>query len=206
MLAYIAKRAEFTLLFARPQSDTNGSARLYMQRVKDAHGFHGDNHASAIVGSSCAGGPAVQVASNHHHLVFQLRISAGDLRDGVVALFVVAREFSVDSDRDSNRYLVLEQAAHAAEVFAGDNSGWNRLFMIGQVSEFDQLLAVVVAHDTPVPGPSVDQNGRRMFIGEEPGNLRQEANLLKGILPIFRPFGEDMLLLHVAVQRVLVNL
>ena len=67
-----------------------------MQRGEDAHRFHGDNRACAVIGSARTGDPAIQMSADHHHLVFQVGIGAGDLRDGVVALFVVAREFSVD--------------------------------------------------------------------------------------------------------------
>src|ERR1700761_1847934 len=111
-----------------------------MQRGEYAHRFHSDNHARTVVGSAGARDPAIEVPSYHDDLVFQVGIDAGNLGNGVEALFVFAGEFRVDSNGESDRNLVLQKAAHTAKVFAGEYGGGNGLLVIRQVG-FPELLA-----------------------------------------------------------------
>src|ERR1700677_3303774 len=78
--------------------------------------------------------------------------------------------------------------------------------MIGTENIFAHLLAIIIANSSTVASPSVDQKGRCVLIGEELRNTLPEVDLLKGIFPKFRSVRKEVLLLHVAVQRILVNL
>ena len=68
-----------------------------MERREDAHRLHRDDHTGAVIGCSGACDPTVQMASDHDHLVFQLRIDTRNFSNGVVTLLVIARELRVDS-------------------------------------------------------------------------------------------------------------
>ena len=57
VLLDIALGAEEAFLFAAPQGDADGAARMDVERFEDAHGFHGDDRAGAVVGGAGAGDP-----------------------------------------------------------------------------------------------------------------------------------------------------
>src|SRR2546423_12898954 len=57
MLCDVCARAKQSFLFAAPQGDANGATRLQPQCLNDAHGFHCDRDAGAIVSSARAGVP-----------------------------------------------------------------------------------------------------------------------------------------------------
>ena len=90
-----------------------------MQRSENTHSLHRDNRARAIVRGASAGYPAIQMATHHHHLVLEIRITARDLRNGVITLFMVTGEFSMDRHGYRDGHLFLQQPANPAEVFAG---------------------------------------------------------------------------------------
>ena len=57
----VALGAEEALLFAGPEGDADGTPGLDIaKRLKDAHGFHGDDGAGSVVGGSGGGDPGSQ--------------------------------------------------------------------------------------------------------------------------------------------------
>ena len=116
VLLHIALRAKQPLLFARPQRNPDRPLRLDVQRLQDAHRLHRHDRARAVVGRACAGDPAIQMAADHHDLVLQLRIGSGNLRDGIEAMLVVARELRLDVHLERHRHMVLQQPAQPVVV------------------------------------------------------------------------------------------
>ena len=81
MRLHIRGRAEQAFLFAAPQGHANGAVHLQVERFQNAHGFHRDRAARAVIGGAGAHVPGIEVAADHHELVRLGR--AGNLRDHV---------------------------------------------------------------------------------------------------------------------------
>ena len=101
MLSAVALRSEQSLFFAGPERDADGATRLDSERFQDAHGFHRYDGSCSVIGGAGSGDPAIKMAAEHHNLVLQLRIGAGDFGDGVIGVFVFAGEFGIDIDLDA---------------------------------------------------------------------------------------------------------
>jgi hypothetical protein len=168
----VAARAEEAFFFAGPQSDADGAAGLDVERGEDAHDFHGDDGACAVVGSAGAGDPAVEMAADHDDLIFEVRIGAGDFGDGVVAVLVVAGEFGFDVHFDGDGHVRLEEAEDAAVAFDGHDDGGDFHFVAADVGSAAHGGAVVVedgaAGAAAVAGVAggTDDAGD-FFVGEE---------------------------------------
>jgi hypothetical protein len=93
MLLHVALRSEQAFFLAAPQADANGAARLDVQRFQDAHGFHHDDGAGAVVGCARARVPGVEMGAEHHEFIFLVR--SRKLGNGVVLHGIVVIE-SVD--------------------------------------------------------------------------------------------------------------
>jgi len=117
MFLDIAAAAEEAFFFAGPQGNANGAARLDVERGEDAHDFHGDDRARAIVGSAGASDPAVEMAADHDDLILEVGVGAGDFGDGVVSMLMVAGEFGFDVHLDGDGDVGLEEAIDAARSF-----------------------------------------------------------------------------------------
>ena len=183
MFLDIAARAEEAFFFAGPQGDADGAARLDVEGGEDAHDFHGDDRACAVVGSAGAGDPAVEVAADHDDLIFQARIGAGDFGDGVVAMLVVAGEFGFDVHFDGDGHVGLKEAVDAAVAFDGHDDGGDFHLVAAGVGSAAHGGAVVVedgaAGAAAVAGVAggTDDAGN-FFIGEELDKLVGEAHAL----------------------------
>ncbi len=76
VVADVTAGTEDALLLASPERDTDGAARLQVKSGQDTHGFDRDDGTGAVVRGACAGDPAIEVASEHHDLVFECWIRA----------------------------------------------------------------------------------------------------------------------------------
>jgi hypothetical protein len=144
MLLYVALRAKESLFFAGPQGDANGAARLDVKRLQNAHRFHGNDGAGAVVGGSGAGDPAVEMAAQHHDLVFQLRVGAGNLSDGIKSVLVLAGEFGFDIDLDTDGGMGLREPVKAAIALDGRNDDGDFDTMIREIGRAAERSAIVV--------------------------------------------------------------
>ena len=88
--------AEEALLFTTPQSDSDRAARLHVDRLQDAHGFHHDGRAGRVIRRTTAHVPRVEVRTEHDILVGFVR--ARDLGERVVLVQVVFVELILDHD------------------------------------------------------------------------------------------------------------
>ena len=131
MLRRVALRTEQTLLFAGPEGDANGAARLDVERLQDADGFHGHDGAGAIVGGAGAGDPAVEVTAHHHHLFLEPRVGSGDLGHGVECVFVLAGDLRLDVDFHADRHVRLGQPIEAAVALDGRHHDRNLHALVG---------------------------------------------------------------------------
>src|SRR6202050_3215934 len=61
---HVTARSKKTLLFAAPESNANCTAGLHVQRGEDAHDLHRGDGASAVIGGSGAGNPAIEMAAD----------------------------------------------------------------------------------------------------------------------------------------------
>ena len=127
MLLDVTVGTELAFFLARPQCHADGATRLHLQRVEDAHHLHGDNRACAIVGCARTRSPRIQMPAHHDNFVFQLRIGAGDFRDGVVAVFVVAGKFGVHVHLEGDRDARLQKAIYAAIILNGHHHQRERI-------------------------------------------------------------------------------
>ena len=141
---HVALRSEQSLLFAGPQRDANGAARLDVERLQDAHGFHGDDGAGAVVGCAGAGDPAIEVAAEHDDLIFQLGIGAGNFGDGVEAVLVLAGEFGFDVDFDADGHVGLGEPIETAVALDRGHHHGNLDALVGEVGSAAEGGAVVV--------------------------------------------------------------
>ena len=98
----VTLRAKQSLLFTRPQCDSDRPLRLDVQGLQNAHGFHCHDRTRAIVCRASAGDPAIQMPADHHNLVLQLGIGPGNLRDGIEAMLMVAGELRLDVHFESS--------------------------------------------------------------------------------------------------------
>src|SRR5664279_4327108 len=114
MLLDVTVGTELAFFLAGPQCDADGATRLHLERIEDAHHFHGDDCACAIVGCTGARGPRIEVPANHHNFVFQFRIGAGDFGDGVVPVLVVAGKFGIHVHFNRDWDVRLQQPVHAS--------------------------------------------------------------------------------------------
>src|ERR1700733_7110782 len=207
MSVHIPGRTEIALFLSTPQTNTDCAPRLHMQRGQNPHSLHRYNRARAIVGGAGAGYPTIQMPAHHHHLVLQIRIAAGDLRNGVITLFVVAGEFRMDRHGYRDRHLFPQQPANPAPVFAGEHSGRNRLLMVKAVNFLPHLLTIVVAEHAPAPAtPTGHQQRDRLLLGKEFRYSLFKLDLLEFVFPKLRILRFNVLFLHVAVQRISENL
>src|ERR1035438_1887312 len=133
MLLHIALRAKEPLLFAGPQGNANGAARLDVKRLQNAYRFHGNDGAGAVVGGSGPGDPAVEMAAQHHNLVFQFWVGAGNFSDGVKSVFVLACEFGFDIHLDTDGHMSLREPVKTAVAFDGSNDDWDFDTMIREI-------------------------------------------------------------------------
>jgi hypothetical protein len=133
VLLHVAFGAEDALLFARPQADADGAARLDVERLEDAHHFHRDDGARAVVGGAGAGDPAIEMAADHDDLVLELGIGAGNFGDGVEAVLVVAGELGFDIDFDRHRDMRLGEPVEAAVALDGGDGDGNLDRLCGNV-------------------------------------------------------------------------
>ena len=79
-----------------------------MQRVENAHHFHRHHGARSVVGGAGRGGPRIEMAADHHHFIFQLGVDAGNFRNRIEAMLVVAGEFSFHIHLHRDRNVGLE--------------------------------------------------------------------------------------------------
>ena len=62
---HVGLGAEQALLFAAPEGEADGAARLELQSGDDAGGFHGGDGPGAVVGCAGPGVPGVEMAAEH---------------------------------------------------------------------------------------------------------------------------------------------
>ena len=178
VLLHVALRAVEPLLFAGPQGDADGAARLEVERLEDADGLHGDDGAGTVVGGSGAGDPAIEVAADHDDLVLELGIGAGDLGDGVEAVFVVAGELGLDVDFERDGHVGLGRREAIVVLDHHDGVG-NLDGVLGLLRVAGEVGTVVVEDDAGAAAVAAIAGGRDdgddAFIHEELHGLRAEA-------------------------------
>src|SRR5450432_471559 len=180
----VAEGAELTLLFAGPQADANGAARLDVQRGENAHHLHGHDGASAVVGRASGGSPGIEMAADHDEFVFEFGIGAGNFGDGIEAVLVVACEFAVDVEFQAHRDAGLEQAIDAAVTFdSGDGDG-QRIGVLAAVSHPGKSGAGIVEDDAAGAGAvsatvAGNYNCYGLFGGQKLTDLLPEGQALQ---------------------------
>ncbi len=133
MVADITCRAEDALLFATPKSSADRAARLDIEGTQNAHGFESNDTSCAVVGSSGAGDPAIEVAAKHNNLILQRGVGAWDFRDDVLALLVISGELCLDVEAQGDRNIMRNETVDASKGLIGNNCGGKRLFMVRAV-------------------------------------------------------------------------
>src|SRR5258708_27091394 len=101
---------------------------------------------------------------------------------------------------------MFKQTTHTPEIFAGEHGRRNGLLMIWQINVPSHLLYVVIAKHTTVATPGSDQKRYCMLIGKEFPNLLFEVDHFKRVFPKLWVLRDHVLFVHVAVQRILINL
>ena len=109
MLLDIATRAEESLFLAAPQSNSDRSARLDSQRIKNAHHLHGDQCSRAVVGCASTRSPRVEMAAHHHHFILQLRIGAWNLGHRIVSRLMIAKELRIHIQLDAHGHIRFQE-------------------------------------------------------------------------------------------------
>ena len=122
MLRDVRCRTEQSFLFTRPQPDANGALWFQIQGLNDAHRFHRNRDAGAVVGGARAGVPRIHVATQHHDFVLQSRIAAGNLRDGVVAHRIGVLPFDRDVHFHLHFFAGLQHAHDPVVVLVRQNN------------------------------------------------------------------------------------
>jgi hypothetical protein len=84
--------------------------------LEQSDGFHDDRDARAIIGGAFAAVPRIHVPAQHHQLVFELWIGAGDFGKGVVTLVVIVVELRFYVHFHFHRHFLGQQARHGAVV------------------------------------------------------------------------------------------
>ena len=102
---------------------------------------------------------------------------------------------------------VLQQPAHPSAVFAGEHRGRDiGCLWSGRYTSAPICSLLSSRNIPPSPPQPVDQQRDRMLIGKEFCDLRFEVDFLKIVFPELRLLRKDVLFVHVAVQRILINL
>ena len=161
MLFDITLRAEQAFFFAAPQADADGAAGLDVERFQNAHGFHHDDGACAVVGRARAGVPGIEVRAEHDDFIFL--VGAGNFGDGVVLHGVVVVESVGDVQFEGDVFFLLQQAGDAAPVLGGhgelrDGGGFAGLVGSAGLDENGAAAGGAAA---------VVDDGQNFFVGEE---------------------------------------
>jgi hypothetical protein len=73
------------------------------------------------------------MAAQHHNLVFQFWVGAGNFSDGVKSVFVLAYEFGFDIHLDTDGRMSLREPVKTAVAFDGSNDDWDFDTMIREI-------------------------------------------------------------------------
>jgi hypothetical protein len=119
MTVGVVARAEQSLLFAAPERDADGAARLESGGVEDAQHFHHRRRAGGVVGGAGRAVPRIEVRANQHDVVLEVRARQFANHVEAVRLGFVA-ELDLDVERHLHRHVVLEQPDHPVVVLDRD--------------------------------------------------------------------------------------
>ena len=129
VILHIGPRSQQPLFFAGPQRHSHRARHLQIQRFQDAHSFQHYRAPGAIIGCAGAAGPGVQVAAQHHQLVFLAGARQftrhGERILGVVQELVLNielqrhRNLLVDEPRDAIVLLHLQRHRRRRHRFLG---------------------------------------------------------------------------------------
>ena len=114
-------RSEQSFLFAAPQRDANRAARLRADRLENAHRLEDRRRTVGVVGRAGRRVPRVEVGADHHDLVAQRRVGAGQLGDHVVAARVLREVAALDVDPDRHRNAIFQKSNEVVVMLARDD-------------------------------------------------------------------------------------
>ena len=119
MLLHVRAGAEQSLLFAAPQRDTNGSARLDARRLENPRRFHHRGASGGVVSGAGRVRMRIEVGAEDHD--FRREIGARQIGDRVESVHVrLVVELRVDVQLDFHRHAFVEHADHPVVVLDGD--------------------------------------------------------------------------------------
>src|SRR4249919_2840782 len=112
------------------------------------------------------------MAADHDDFVFQLRVRAENLGDGVEAVLVVAGEFRIDIEFDADGNARFQEAVNAAVVFDGGDGDGQGVCVFTLIDEPAEAGASVV-EDGAARAAAVSavaaggDHGDGFFVGEK---------------------------------------
>ena len=134
---------------------------LDVESFQDAHGFHHDDGAGAVVGGAGAGVPGVEVRAEHDDFIFL--VGAGNFGDGVVLHGVIVVESVGDVEFEGDILFLLEQASDAGPVLGGHRElgdGGGLTGLVGAAGLYEDGAAAGGA-------AAVIDDGENFFVGVE---------------------------------------
>ena len=125
MLRHPRLRAVQSFLLAAPEREADRAARLRADRSENARRLEHRRGAVCVVRCARRGVPRIEMGADHHDLVAQLGIGAGNLRDDVVAARVLGEVAPLDVDADLHGNAIFEKSNEVVVVLASHDDRWH---------------------------------------------------------------------------------
>ena len=188
------------MLFAAPQADANRAPRLNVERAQNPHGLERNDGSGAVIGSSGARNPAIEMTSKHHHLILQRRVGACDLSNHIATRLMIAIKLRGNVKTHGDRNAVRNQTMHAAERLARNRRRRNSLLMLGPIHKPSQRSSRVIVQVTAEAAGS--QNCDRMLVGKKVPDLLEKGHLFKYFFPQRRIVRKNKAVILVAIEGI----
>src|SRR6202047_4372505 len=175
VLVCVALAAKESFFFSGPQGNSDGSPRLHLNRVQDAHNLQRNDRACPVIRRTGTRDPAVQMTANHDDFVPQLGVGSWNFGHRVEAMLVVSSKFGFHVHLNRDGYMLLQQAKDPAIAFDLGNHHGKRHSRIPMIRSSAQRGAVVVKDDprasTVLAITARNDDGRYLLLSQERNDL-----------------------------------